>query len=181
MQCTKLHANRLPALLLRDSFCSTSRLSQQRSVSGCVCSYVRSINRLVEWVGSGAPVCEEHAEADSLEQAGQNTNGNSVERSLFSDNAGEELENVSVVIGLKGESRTYTWSSGSHEDQGTEVSGTLIAESTGGIDEGGNTVGLDTRSDERCTPAGGSGGSFTRLEELLAAVGGLGAMVGVTE
>lgn len=76
---------------------------------------------------------------------------------------------------------TYTWSSGGHEDQGTEVGSTLVAESTGSVDESGGAVGLNTRSDERSTPAGGSGSSFTRLEELLAAVGGLGALVGVTE
>ena len=44
---------------------------------------------------------------------------------------------------------TYTWSSRGHEDQGTEVCSTLVAESTGGIDQSGDTVGLDTGADER--------------------------------
>lgn len=56
------------------------------------------MNRLVEWVGSGAPVCEEHTETNSFEQAGQNTNGNGVERSLLSDNTGDDLGNVSVCL-----------------------------------------------------------------------------------
>lgn len=77
------------------------RLRQQRSVSGCICSYFHHIHRLVEWVGPGSPVCEEHAQADSLEQAGQNTNGNSVKRSLLSDDTGEDLRYVSMMIELK--------------------------------------------------------------------------------
>lgn len=46
---------------------------------------------LVEWVGSGAPVCEEQAEADSLEDSGQDANGNGIERSLLSDNSRDDL------------------------------------------------------------------------------------------
>ena len=55
-----------------------------------------SIGRLVEWVGSSAPVCEEQAEADGLEDAGQNTDSDSVERSLLSDDSGNDLKIVSL-------------------------------------------------------------------------------------
>jgi hypothetical protein len=48
---------------------------------------------LVEWVGSGAPVCEEQAEANSLEDAAHNTDSNEVKRSLLADDLGDELGN----------------------------------------------------------------------------------------
>lgn len=47
---------------------------------------------LVEWVGSGAPVCEEQAEADSLEDTGQDTNSDGVKRALLSNDLGNDLE-----------------------------------------------------------------------------------------
>lgn len=40
---------------------------------------------------------------------------------------------------------------------------------------------MDGRSDDAATPAGGSGGSLLGLEELLLAVGGLGAVIGVAK
>lgn len=40
---------------------------------------------------------------------------------------------------------------------------------------------MDGRSHNAATPAGGSGGSLLGLEELLLAVGGLGAVIGVTK
>lgn len=46
---------------------------------------------LVEWVGSGTPVSQEHAEANSLEYAGKNTDCDSVEWTLLSDNGSNEL------------------------------------------------------------------------------------------
>lgn len=46
---------------------------------------------LVEWVGSGAPVGQEHAEADGFEKAGQDAHGHSVERSVLDDKGGNEL------------------------------------------------------------------------------------------
>lgn len=143
-------------------------------------AYLKFIDRLVEWIGSGAPVREEHAETDSLEQTGQNTYGDGIERSLLGDDTGDDLGNVNIKFGtISG--RTYTWSGRGEEDQGPKVGSTLVAESTSGIDKCGNTVGLNTGSDERRAPAGGSGGGFTRLEELFAAVRGFGALVGVTE
>jgi hypothetical protein len=114
-----------------------------------VFAHFQSFNRLVEWVGSGAPVREEHAETDSLEQAGQNTNGNSVERSLLGDNTGNDLRDVSTQKTGNFMGRTYTWSSRGEEDQGAEVSSTFVAEGTGGIDESGDTICLDTGSDKR--------------------------------
>lgn len=55
-------------------------------------------NNLVEWVGSGTPVGQEQAEADSLEETGDETDGNSVKRSLLSDNTGDELRNMSELF-----------------------------------------------------------------------------------
>lgn len=40
---------------------------------------------LVEWVGSGAPVGEEHAEANCLEQARYDTDSNLVDWTLLGD------------------------------------------------------------------------------------------------
>ena len=40
---------------------------------------------LVEWVGSGAPVGEEHAEANCLEQARNDTDSNLVDWTLLGD------------------------------------------------------------------------------------------------
>ena len=50
---------------------------------------------LVEWVGSGAPVGEEHAEANSLEDLGDNTDGDEVKRSLLGNDLSDELDEVS--------------------------------------------------------------------------------------
>jgi len=47
---------------------------------------------LVEWVGASSPVSEEQAEADGLEETRQDTNGNSVDRSILSDKGGDELK-----------------------------------------------------------------------------------------
>jgi hypothetical protein len=70
---------------------------------------------------------------------------------------------------------------GSHEDQATQVGGSLVAQSAGGVDEGGDTIGLDGGTDDGRTPAGGRGGGLLGLEKLLLAVGGLGSVVGVAE
>jgi len=50
--------------------------------------------RLLEWVGSCAPVCEEQTEADGLEEPGQNTDDNGVEWALLSDDGGHDLHDV---------------------------------------------------------------------------------------
>lgn len=47
---------------------------------------------LVKWVGSGAPVSEEQAEADGLEDSSENTHGDGIHWSLLSDDAGDNLE-----------------------------------------------------------------------------------------
>jgi hypothetical protein len=48
---------------------------------------------LVEWVGSCAPVCEEQAEADSLEDAGEDANSDGVNRSLLNNKLRDQLQN----------------------------------------------------------------------------------------
>ena len=47
--------------------------------------------RLVEGVGAGSPVGEEHAETDGLEDAGKGTNGNGVHGALLGDYLGDNL------------------------------------------------------------------------------------------
>jgi hypothetical protein len=55
--------------------------------------------RLVEGVGAGSPVGEEQAEANSLEDAGDGTYGNGVERALLSQNLGDDLVSISTQSG----------------------------------------------------------------------------------
>merc|ERR1711939_1060551 len=115
--------------------------------------------RLVEWVGAGAPPGHEHGETDGLEDAGEGTDGDGVERALLGEDLGDER-----------------WSRASQEDQTAHV-----AQGAGGVQEGTDTVRLDTGADEGGTPCGGGGSSLLALEELLLGVGGLGLAVGVTE
>lgn len=75
----------------------------------------------------------------------------------------------------------YRWRVGGHKDQASQVSGTLIAECAGSIDQGSDTIGLNGRAYEGRTPACGGGGSFPALEEFFLAVCGLGPVVGVTK
>lgn len=76
---------------------------------------------------------------------------------------------------------TYRWSRAGHEDQRSEVCSTLVGKSTSSVQESTNTVGLDGRADNASSPCGGGRSSLLGLDELLLAVGGLGAVVGVTE
>jgi hypothetical protein len=76
---------------------------------------------------------------------------------------------------------TYGGSGGSEEDQGTEVSSTLVGESSGSVDQSTDTVGLDTRAEDGATPRRGGGGGLLAVEVLLLGVGLLRAAVGVTE
>lgn len=47
---------------------------------------------LLEWVGAGSPVGEEHGETDSLEDAGKSADGNGVKRTLLGEDSGDELQ-----------------------------------------------------------------------------------------
>jgi hypothetical protein len=76
---------------------------------------------------------------------------------------------------------TYRGGGGSEEDQGTEVSGTLVGEGTGGVDQSTNSVCLDGRADDGATPCGGGSGSLLAVEVLLLGVGLLRAAVGVAK
>lgn len=77
--------------------------------------------------------------------------------------------------------RTYAWCGRGHEDQAAQVGGTLVAERTGSVDQGTDTIGLDGAADKGAAPGGGGRGGLLRLEEFLLGVGGLSAVVGVTE
>jgi len=120
--------------------------------------------RLVEGIGAGSPVGEEQAEADSLKDTGYGTDGDGVSGPLLGENLGDNR-----------------WGGRSEEDQGAEVGSTLVGESTGSVDEGADTVGLDGRTDNGATPRGSSGGGLLRVEELLLGVGLLRPAVGVSE
>lgn len=54
-------------------------------------------NPLLEWVGAGSPVCEEQAETDGLEDTGNGTDGDRVERSLLGDDLGDDLLYISQL------------------------------------------------------------------------------------
>lgn len=76
---------------------------------------------------------------------------------------------------------TYAWCGTGHEDQAAQVGGTLVAEGTGRVNQSTDTIGLDGAADKGATPGGGGRGGLLRLEEFLLGVGGLSAVVGVTE
>lgn len=73
--------------------------------------------RLVENAGSGAPVCQEQAEADSLEQSSEHTDGNSVQWSLLGDDTGNNLGTGQLGQLPSRMDYTYAWSSRGEEDQ----------------------------------------------------------------
>jgi len=76
---------------------------------------------------------------------------------------------------------TYGGSGGGEEDQGAEVSSTLVGESSGSVDQSTDTVGLDTRAEDGATPRCGGGSGLLAVEVLLLGVGLLCAAVCVTE
>jgi len=76
---------------------------------------------------------------------------------------------------------TYGGSGGGEEDQGAEVSSTLVGESSGSVDQSTDTVGLDTRAEDGAAPRCGGGSGLFAVEVLLLGVGLLCAAVGVTE
>ena len=79
----------------------------------------------------------------------------------------------------KGE--TYGGSGAGHEDQRSEVGGALVRQSSGGVDEGTDSVGLHGGSDDGCTPGGRRRGGLLGLDEFLGGVGALGTVVRVAE
>ena len=78
-------------------------------------------------------------------------------------------------------SMTYTGSSGSSEDETTEVGSALVAQGTSGVDESADTVALESRADKGGAPGDGGRGRLLGLDELLLGVGELGALVGLAE
>lgn len=55
-------------------------------------SFMWDAINLVEWVRASAPVGEEQAEADGLQETGQHADGNGVNRSVLEDKCGDELQ-----------------------------------------------------------------------------------------
>lgn len=77
--------------------------------------------------------------------------------------------------------RTYARSGASKEDQRSEVGSSLVCQGTGSINEGSNTIGLESASDDRAAPGSDSTAGLLGLKEFLLCVGGLSTVVGVTE
>lgn len=75
----------------------------------------------------------------------------------------------------------YTWSGAGEEDQAAKVRGTLVAEGSGGVDQGSDAIGLDSTTDKGRTPGSGSAGGLLGFEEFFLGVGGLSTVVCVTE
>jgi hypothetical protein len=136
---------------------------------------------LVEGVGAGSPVGEEQAKADGLENTGNGTDSNGVERTLLGEDLGDNLFCVSIYAWELRIAMTYRWCGGSHEDQWAEVSSALVGEGTGSVDQSTNTVCLDGRADNGATPGGSGGCGLLAVEVLLLGVGLLRAAVGITE
>lgn len=78
-------------------------------------------------------------------------------------------------------SSTYTRSRSSEEDETTEISSALVAQSTSSVDQSTDTVRLESRTDERRTPGERSTAGLLGADELLLGVGDLGALVGLAE
>lgn len=76
---------------------------------------------------------------------------------------------------------TYARSRASKEDQRSEVGSSLICQSTGSINQGSNTIGLERASDDRAAPGSDSTAGLLGLKEFFLCVGGLGTVVGITE
>ena len=76
---------------------------------------------------------------------------------------------------------TYGRSRAGKEDERSEVSGALVGQSAGGVDQSTNAIGLDGGADERGATGKACRGGLARLEKLLLGVGGLSLAVGVTE
>lgn len=76
---------------------------------------------------------------------------------------------------------TYTGSRGSEEDETTEVSSALVAQSTSSVNQSTNTVALQGGTDERGTPGERSTAGLLGADELLLGVGKLSALVCLAE
>lgn len=77
--------------------------------------------------------------------------------------------------------KTYARSRASKKDQRSEVGSSLVCQGTGSINQGSNTISLERASDERAAPGSDSTAGLLGLEEFFLCVGGLGAVVGVSE
>ena len=58
---------------------------------------------------------------------------------------------------------TYAWCGASHEDQTAQVGSALVTQSTSGVDQSTNAVGLNRATDEGGTPCGGGSGGLLGL------------------
>lgn len=76
---------------------------------------------------------------------------------------------------------TYSRSRGGEENEATEVSSALVAQSAGGVEQGTDTVALEGSSDEGGAEANGGRGGLLGADKLLVGVGGLVAVVGGAE
>ena len=118
----------------------------------------------VKRVRPRAPPSEEGRQTNCLDNTGNDAGKDNVHGALL----GQDLAQVAG-------------GTGSEKDQCSEVSGALVRESTGGVDEGADAVGAQARADKGRAPGNACRAGLLRLEELLGGVGVLGALEGVTE
>ena len=86
---------------------------------------------LVKGVGARSPPGEEQAQADSLKDAGKSANSDGLSGTLLGEDLGNELYSrriryMPMGYQLRGERETYRGRRAGHEDQGSEVGGSLV-------------------------------------------------------
>jgi hypothetical protein len=77
--------------------------------------------------------------------------------------------------------RTHHRSRSSSENKTTEVGSALVAQSASRINESADAIGLEAGADKGGTPGGSGTAGLLGADELLLGVGGLGALVGLSE
>ena len=158
------------------------RLSPQLSISAPthVAMFSRT-RRLVEWVGTGSPPGKEQTQANCLEYTSEGANGNGVHGTSLSENLRDNLFLPLASSIFNVYDATYTRCRAGHEDQATEISGSLVAQGPCGVDESSDTVRLDGAANDGGTPGSGGTSGLLALEKFFLGVRGLRTVVSVSE
>ena len=137
--------------------------------------------RLVEWVGASSPPGEEQTKADCLEDTSESADGHGIHRTSLGENLRDNLVTFISILHISYVDVTYTWCRAGHEDQATEISGSLVAQGTCCVDEGSDTIRLNGAANNGSTPGSGGTSSLLALEKLFLGICSLSTVVGVTE